>query len=98
MVSLEVLSLSAMSSNSEYTCGGDIASCSCHSKLLEALQKHFGFSSFRPGQMEASCSILHGKDVFVHMATRPLGPFTKSDQAIGVIISRLQVGVVVYRY
>jgi ATP-dependent DNA helicase RecQ len=60
------------------------------------LRKYFGFSSFRPGQMEASLAALHGKDVFVRMATGSgkslcmfLSPLSKSDEAIGVVISPL---------
>lgn len=77
-----------MSGNNEYTCGGD-GRCCCRSRLQEVLQKYFGFSSFRPGQMEASLSVLHGKDVFVRMATGSgktlcmfLGPLAKSDEAL----------------
>lgn len=76
-------------------CGGD-ESCTCKSKLQDALRKYFGFSCFRPGQMEASLSVLHRKDVFVRMATGSgkslcmfLGPLAKSDEAIGVVISPL---------
>lgn len=85
-----------MSGNSEYTCGGEGALCCCQSRLQEVLHKYFRFSNFRPGQMEAALSILHGKDVFVRMATGSgktlcmfLGPLAKSDQALGVVISPL---------
>ena len=47
----------------------DGTSCSCKSKLQKMFRKYFGFSSFRPGQMEASLAVLHGKDFFVRMAT-----------------------------
>ena len=67
--------------------------CSCRIKLQGVLQRYFGFSEFRAGQMEASLSILHGEDVFVRMATGSgkslcmfLAPLCKSNQAIGVII------------
>lgn len=70
--------------------------CCCQSRLQEVLSKYFGFSSFRPGQMEASLSVLHGQDVFVHMATGSgkslciyLGPLCKSKEAIGVVICPL---------
>ena len=60
------------------------------------LLKYFGYSTFRSGQKEASLAILHGHDVFVRMATGSgkslcmfLGPLSKSDEAIGVIISPL---------
>ena len=74
----------------------DGTSCSCKSKLQKMLRKYFGFSSFRPWQMEASLAVLHGKDVFVRMATGSgkslcmfLSPLSKSDEAIGVVISPL---------
>ena len=35
----------------------------------ECLRGHFKFSCFRPGQLDAVLPILHGKDVFVRMAT-----------------------------
>lgn len=83
-----------MSDKNEYTCKG--VRCCCQSRLQEVLQKYFSFSSFRPGQMEASRSVLHGKDVFVRMATGSgktlcmfLGPLAKSDKALGVVISPL---------
>lgn len=85
-----------MTDNSEYNCGGEGVSCCCQSRLQEVLRKYFSFSSFRPGQMESSLSVLHGKDVFVRMATGSgktlcmyLGPLAKSDKAIGIIISPL---------
>lgn len=80
----------------EYCCQGDGPSCSCRSRLEEALYKYFKYSSFRPGQCEASLSVLYGKDVFVRMATGSgksmcmfLGPLAKSDKAVGVVISPL---------
>lgn len=85
-----------MSDSHVNSCHGASASCSCQSKLKEALRKYFGFSSFRPGQMKASLSVLHGQDVFVRMATGSgkslcmfLGPLSKSEKAVGVIISPL---------
>lgn len=82
-----------MSDNSTH-CGG--STCLCQSKLQGVLQKYFGFSNFRPGQAEAALAILHGQDVFIRMATGSgkslcmfLGPLSKSNVAIGVIISPL---------
>ena len=56
----------------------------------------FGFSIFHPGQMEASLSVLDGRDVFVRMATEPekslcmfLGPLSKNKEAIVIVISQL---------
>lgn len=80
----------------EYHCQGDGSHCHCHSKLQAVLQNYFQYSSFRPGQLEASLSVLHGKDVLVRMATGSgkslcmfLGPLVRSNKAIGVIISPL---------
>ena len=77
-------------------CYGKGISCSCQPKLEAALEKYFGFSSFRPGQMEASRAVLHGSDVFVRMSTGSgkslcmfLGPLCRSKEAIAVIISPL---------
>lgn len=85
-----------MSSGSEYTCGGEGENCCCRTRLQDVLHKYFNFSTFRPGQMEASLSVLHGKDVFVRMATGSgktlciyLGPLAKSDKAVTVVISPL---------
>lgn len=84
-----------MAENPVRSCHGG-ATCSCSSKLKEVLLKNFGFSQFRPGQKEASLSILHGQDVIVRMATGSgkslcmfLGPLAKSSMAVGVIISPL---------
>ena len=38
-------------------------------KLAEALQIHFDFKSFRPGQLEALLAVAHGKDAFVRIPT-----------------------------
>ena len=43
--------------------------CDALTKSQEALQKHFNFSEFRPGQRDAILSVQHGRDVFVQMAT-----------------------------
>ncbi len=84
-----------MAGNPVHSCHGS-NTCLCNSKLREVLYRYFGFSTFRPGQMEASLAILHGHDVFVRMATGSgkslcmfLGPLAKSDMAMGVIISPL---------
>ena len=61
-----------MASSSGIQCchgAGGKDKCSCHLKLKSVLQKYFGYSSFRQGQMEASLSVLHSHDVFVRMAT-----------------------------
>ena len=38
-------------------------------KATAVLQNTFGHSSFRPGKLEAIVGALHGRDVFVRMAT-----------------------------
>jgi ATP-dependent DNA helicase RecQ len=85
-----------MSDSHKYSCHGGSTTCACQSVLLKVLQKYFGFSSFRPGQMESARSVIHGQDVFVRMGTGSgkslcmfLGPLALSDAAIGVIISPL---------
>ena len=67
-----------------------------YGKLHDVLLKYFSFSSFRDGQLEALLPVLHGRDVFVRMATGSgksvcmfLGPLALNDSAIGVVISPL---------
>lgn len=43
--------------------------CEVHGRLQLALQKYFGYQSFRPGQETAVLSVLHGHDTYVRMAT-----------------------------
>lgn len=85
-----------MASTAEQYCQGEPATCSCQSKLQRVLYQYFGYSSFRPGQLEASLAVMHGKDVVVRMATGSgkslcmfLGPLAKNVNAVGVIISPL---------
>ena len=40
-------------------------------ELLDALQAHFGFSSFRPGQEEAVEAALAGRGLLVAMPAAP---------------------------
>ena len=61
-----------------------------------ALQGTFGYTAFRPGQLEAIVSALHGKDVLVRMATGAgkslamfLVPLSHSPKAVGLIVSPL---------
>ena len=85
--------------------------CCCEAKvrLESSLHKYFGFSTFRPGQLDALLPVLHGRDVFVRMATGAgkslcifLAPLALSDSAVGIVISPLnglmdqQVSIVVY--
>ena len=84
-----------MAASNKHCCQGG-QTCSCSSKLKDVMQQFFGYSTFRPGQLEASLSVLHGHDVFIQMATGSgkslcmfLGPLAKSAEAIGVVISPL---------
>ena len=43
--------------------------CASKRRSEYCLEKYFKFSSFHPGQLDAILPILHGKDVFVRMAT-----------------------------
>ena len=70
--------------------------CVGEKKLKEALQFHFKYTSFRPGQLEALLPVAHGKDVFVRMPTGGgkslcmfLVPLAVSKKAIGIIVSPL---------
>ena len=73
-----------------------LASCIALRNLRPTLSTVFGFQSFLPGQLEAVLPALHGKDVFVRMATGAgkslamfLVPLAYSNVAVGVIISPL---------
>ena len=90
--------------------GDSSVQCAAKRKLQQALQKYFKFPGFRPGQLDALLPALHGKDVFVRMATGAgkslcifLPPLAVSDSAIGVVISPLnglmdqQVGSEIYK-
>ena len=69
--------------------------CNVYGKLHPELNR-FGFCNFRPGQLDAVLSILHGNDVFVRMATGSgkslcmfLPPLVHSTKAAAIIISPL---------
>ena len=53
--------------------GGNLSApkeeCVAYSSLCTALHHHFGFSSFKAGQLEALLPALHGKDTYIRMAT-----------------------------
>ena len=78
---------------------GDPASTVCPGKarLERALRHYFPkFSGFRPGQLEALLPVIHGRDVFVRMATGSgkslcifLAPLAVGESAVGVVISPL---------
>ena len=75
----------------------DTVHCQGKVRLEGALRKYFpSFSGFRSGQLEALLPLVHGKDVFVRMATGSgkslcmfLAPLAMSETAIGVVISPL---------
>ena len=45
------------------------SSCPAVVQLYTTLQKVFGHSEFRPGQLDAAVNAMHGRDVFVQMST-----------------------------
>ena len=70
--------------------------CVGRSRLKAALHEYFKFPSFRPGQLDALLPLVHGRDVFVRMATGAgkslcmfLAPLSMGESAIGVVISPL---------
>ena len=76
--------------------GGPTEVCCVTDKLQTSLQKYFSYTSFHDGQLEALLPLLHGRDVFVRMATGSgkslcmfLGPLAISESAIGMVISPL---------
>ena len=69
--------------------------CCVYDRIHRELSR-FGYSDFRPGQLDAVLSILHGNDVFVRMATGCgkslcmfLPPLVHGEKAAAVIISPL---------
>ena len=78
------------------SCSVSKQSCTSRMQLHCALVKHFKFDDFREGQLEAMLPVMHGRDVFVRMATGSgkslcmfLPPLAASDVSMGVIISPL---------
>ena len=70
--------------------------CAAYSSLSSALHHHFGFESFKPGQLEALLPVLHGRDTYVRIATGGgkslcmyLAPLAASSSAIAIVISPL---------
>ena len=85
-------------SRSQYCpcCGNASNQCTARMQLHSALVKYFKFDDFSEGQLEAMIPVMHGRDVFVRMATGSgkslcmfLPPLAASDVSIGVIISPL---------
>ena len=76
------------------------SSCAARRRLEKALRAHFGFSSFRPGQLEALLSVAHGQDTFVRIPTGGgksvcmfLVLLATGSDATGIVISPL-VGLI----
>ena len=72
-----------------------LTECRVYDKLQSELSR-FGFCEFRPGQLDAALSILHGSDVFVRMATGSgksmcmfLTPLVHGTQSAAIFISPL---------
>ena len=70
--------------------------CRVKAALKTALQTVFKYDDFRPGQLAATVAAIHGRDVFVRMATGAgkslclfLDPYSVSDSAMGIIVSPL---------
>ena len=68
----------------------------CEQQASRSPAKVLFFSSFLDGQLEATLPLLHGRDMFVRMATGSgkslcmfLGPLMLSESAIGMVISPL---------
>ena len=80
-------------------CVGPSSSCtSCVAQQAahNTLQKVFGFSEFRTGQLEVIFPALHGRDTFVRMATGSgksmymfMVPLVQSDTVMGIVITPL---------
>ena len=80
--------------------GGLSNACTAQNKLTDALRSYYGFTSFRPGQLEALLPVAHGQDTFVRMPTGGgktlcmfLVPLSISCDAMGIFISPL-VGLI----
>ena len=70
--------------------------CTARDRLKRALHTYFKYTEFRPGQVESTVPAMHGRDVFVRMATGSgkslcmfLVPLAVSDSGMGVVISPL---------
>ena len=70
--------------------------CAAVKNLQSILHGIFGYSTFRPGQLDAALPALYGRDVFTRMATGAgksllmfSVPLAHSNEAVGVIISPL---------
>ena len=71
-------------------------SCVAQQAAHNTLQKVFGFSEFRTGQLETTFPVFHGRDTFVRMATGLeksmymfMVPLVQSNTVMGIVISPL---------
>ena len=81
--------------------------CVGYKRLRDALQVHFKYDNFRPGQLEALLPVVHGKDVFAYwwrkVTVHFLAPLAISC-AITIVVSPLtslmdqQVSVRLHNY
>ena len=90
--------------------GVEDGACDVKANLQSALHSYFKFDEFRPGQLESLVPVLHGKDVFIRLATGSgkslcmfLPPLATSGFAMAVIVSPHgsmdeQVGCFILRY
>ena len=76
--------------------GDRYSQCQAIGKLRSTLCDIFGHTEFRPGQLDAAISVLHGHDTFVRMSTGAgkglcmfLPPLAVSSSGMGVVISPL---------
>ena len=76
--------------------GVTLDGCVGYKRLKDALQVHFKYHDFRPGQLEALLPVVHGRDVFVRLPTGGgkslcifLAPLAISDRAICIVVSPL---------
>lgn len=76
--------------------GKEDGACDVKARLYSALRSYFKFDEFRPGQLESLVPLLHGKDVFIRLATGSgkslcmfLAPLASSGCAMAVIVSPL---------
>lgn len=76
--------------------GVSLDECVGYTKLRDALQAHFKYDDFRPGQLEAVLPVVHGRDVFVCLPTGGgkslcifLALLAISDRAIAIVVSPL---------
>ena len=73
-----------------------LQACPAYCSLMHVLSTVWKYPKLRPGQLEAVLPVLHGRDVFVRMATGAgkslcmfLAPLAAQENGIGVVISPL---------